>query len=156
VTEPVRVRPLRIVILNNDSETLKTVAHWFEINGHRVTTSALAAMRRADLEEISDFLTRHSPDVVVYDVAIPYWPNWDYLRVLRTAPDMPRIPYVVTTPNKAALTRLVGANDALELLGAPEDLTVVLRAAEAAGSERRKSERSVAAASAPPFPRAVT
>jgi hypothetical protein len=93
--------------------------------------------------------------VVVYDVPIPYWPNWDYLTVLRTATDMPRIPYVVTTPDKAALNRLVGTNDALELLGAPDDLTVVLHAAEAAGSDRRKSERSVTASSAPPFPRAV-
>ena len=82
-----RLRPLRIVVFNNDSETLKTVAHWFEINGHRVTTSALAVMRRADLEEIGDFLTRHNPDVIVYDVAIPYAPNWNYLSVLRTAPE---------------------------------------------------------------------
>jgi CheY-like chemotaxis protein len=154
VTEPVHTRPLRVVILNNDSETLKTVAQWFEIHGHRVTTSALAAMRRADLEEIADFLMRHDPDVVVYDIAMPYVPNWDYLTVLRTAPDLPRIPYLVTTPNKSALDRFVGPNDALELLGQPEDLTAVLRAAEAAGSDRRRSDRAVPS-SPSPFPRVV-
>lgn len=136
-----RSRPLRVVVLNNDSETLKTVAHWFEINGHRVTTSALAAMRRADLEELADFLERHEPDVVVYDVGIPYAPNWDYLSVLRSAPDLPRIPYVVTTPNKVALEKLVGQNDAIELLGAPADLTAVMHAAEAAGAERWRTIR---------------
>ena len=141
MTDTDRLRPLRIVIFNNDSETLKTVAHWFEINGHRVTTSALAAMRRADLDEIGDFLKRHDPDVIVYDVAIPYAPNWDYLSVLRSAPDLPRIPYVTTTPNKAALDKLVGKNDALELLGGPDDLTVVMRAAEKAGHDRRRTPR---------------
>lgn len=139
--QPQHPRPLHVVVLNNDGETLKTVAQWFEINGHRVTTSALAAMRRADLQEIGDFLSRHNPDVIVYDIAMPYAPNWDYLMVLRTAPSLPRIPYVATTPNKGALDRLVGPNDALELLGAPDDLTVVLRAAEAAGAERRKAHR---------------
>ncbi len=139
--QPEHSRSLHLVVLNNDGETLKTIAHWFEINGHRVTTAALATMRRADLDEIADFLTRHHPDVIVYDIAIPYGPNWDYLAVLRGAPDLPRIPYVATTPNKLALERLVGPNDASELLGAPADLTVILHAVEAAGAERRKTSR---------------
>jgi hypothetical protein len=71
----------------------------------------------------------------------PYGPNWDYLSVLRTAPDLPRLPYVVTTPNKLALDKLVGKNDAIELLGELADLTIVMRAAEAAGHDRRGTPR---------------
>lgn len=40
-------------------------------------------MRRADLEEIGDFLARHNSDVVVTTSAIHYVTNWDYLSVLR-------------------------------------------------------------------------
>ena len=48
-------------------------------------------------EEVGRFIQKHRPDVVIYDVGMPYAGSWDLLEVIRTSPALQRQPFVITT-----------------------------------------------------------
>ena len=104
---PPRRRALRLVILNNSAPLLKMLCEWFEQHGYHCDTALLADMRDAH-EEVGRFVKEHRPDVIIYDVGMPYPSSWDLLEVIRTAPALQSQPFVVTTPNKRKLEQAVG------------------------------------------------
>jgi CheY-like chemotaxis protein len=104
---PRRRRALRLVIFNNSAPLLKMLCEWFEHHGYHCDTALLADMRDAH-EEVGRVIRGHRPDVVIYDVGMPYPSSWDLLEVIRTAPVLQRQPFVVTTPNKRKLEQAVG------------------------------------------------
>ncbi len=119
VTAPKAVR--RIAVFNDSAPTLSTIAKWFEIHGYGVVTAQLSMMRVAHVD-VEAFVATHRPDVIVFDVAMPYESNWDFLEVVRMLPKLAGIPIVVTTSNKAALESLVGPTSAKQIIGKPHDL----------------------------------
>ena len=128
---PPRGRALRLVILNNSAPLLKMLCEWFEQHGYHCDSALLAHMRNAH-EEIGRFIEGHRPDVVIYDVGMPYPSSCDLLEVIRTAPALQSQPFVVTTPNKHKLEQAVGPTSAIEIGGRDADLRRVLKAVEAA------------------------
>src|SRR5690606_30231418 len=91
----------------------------------------LADMPQAH-EEVGHFILKHRPDVVIYDVGMPYPSSWDLLEVIRTSPALQSQPFVITTPNKKKLELAVGPTSALEIAGRQDDLHRVCKAVEAA------------------------
>lgn len=83
--------------------------------------------------EVEQFINEHEPDVVVYDVPMPYGSSWDLLDVIRSTPSLRSRPFVITTRNKRKLEEVVGRTAAVEIAGQPDDLRRLLRAVEAAG-----------------------
>jgi CheY-like chemotaxis protein len=128
---PPRRRALRLVILNNSAPLIKMLCEWFEQHGYHCDTALLADMRDAH-EEVGGFIKEHRPDVVIYDIGMPYPSSWDLLEVIRTAPALQNQPFVVTTPNKRKLEQAVGPTPAIEIGGRDADLRRVLKAVEAA------------------------
>lgn len=127
---------LRLVIINDSVPVLKMLCKWFEQRGHHCDTALLADMPEAH-EEVGRFIQRHRPDVVIYDVGMPYASSWDLLEVIRTSPALQRHPFVITTPNKRKLEQAVGSStSAIEISGRDTDLRRVLKAVEAAVDER--------------------
>jgi DNA-binding response OmpR family regulator len=85
--EPRRPRHrLRIVVLNGSAPVLKMLCQWLEQHGHHCATALLADMPQAH-EEVGRFIQKHPPDVVIYDVGMPYASSWDLLEVIRTSSD---------------------------------------------------------------------
>ena len=82
--------------------------------------------------DLIDFINHHTPAVVVYDISPPYDANWRFLRLVRSSEPMQRRQFVITTTNKPVLERLVGDNEALEIIGKPYDLRRVVDAVRAA------------------------
>jgi CheY-like chemotaxis protein len=80
---------------------------------------------RADFNE---FLDKHDPAAIVFDIPPPYDDNWTVVSTLRTLPHMQRRGVVITTTHKAHLERLVGATGAVEIVGKPNDTQEVLDA----------------------------
>jgi CheY-like chemotaxis protein len=115
----------RIAVFNDSAPTLSTIAKWCEIHGYGVVTAQVSQMRIAHVD-VEEFVAKNRPDVIVFDIAMPYESNWDFLEVIRLLPGLAGIPMVVTTANKAALEDLVGATDALQIIGKPPDLNVLL------------------------------
>jgi hypothetical protein len=69
-----------------------------------------------------------APTIVLYDLSVPYSPNWDYLEVLRLLPETQGTPFVITTGNKVALEKVVGATNAIEIIRTAQSLTEVTEA----------------------------
>lgn len=63
------------------------------------------------------FIKRNRADVVLFDVGLPYVPDWDFGEVLQVLPGAEGVPFVFTTTNKTELERLVGDTNAYKLTG---------------------------------------
>jgi len=100
---------------------------WFTQRGHHCEAALLSDMPRAH-EEVWRFISAHRPDVVVYDVGMPYESSWDLLEAIRMSPALHSQSFVITTPNKAKLEQAVGRTDALEISGRESDLRRLLKA----------------------------
>jgi CheY-like chemotaxis protein len=124
-------RRLRLAILNDSPHVLKLLCDWFRQNGHQCATRMVAEMPHAHVEVE---LNEHKPDVVVYDVPMPYGSSWDLLDVIRSMPSLRSIPFVITTRNKRKLEQVVSRTSVVEIAGQPEDLRRLLKAVEAAGT----------------------
>lgn len=123
--------PLNVLIFNDSLDVLETLRHAFVAHGHRVETVQLSLVRNAS-EVPREMVEKHRPDVIVFDVGIPYQSNWDFLEALHLTNALDGVPVVVTTANKAMLNRLVGPTDALEMAGLQQDLDAIRVAAETA------------------------
>jgi CheY-like chemotaxis protein len=132
---PGRVR-LRLVVLNDSAPVLNMICGWFERHGHHCATALIAEMPRAH-EEVGQFILRHLPDVVIYDVGMPHLSSWDLLEVIRASPTFLAQPFVITTSNKRILEQAVGPTSAIEIGERDEDLLDLLQAVEAAADRRR-------------------
>jgi CheY-like chemotaxis protein len=113
---------------------------WLQEHGHHCDTALLADMPQAH-EEVGKFIQKHQPDVVIYDVGMPYSSSWDLLEVIRTSPVLQSQPFVITTPNKRKLEQAVGPTSAFEIGGRESDLRRVLKAVEAAANDYRAGSR---------------
>lgn len=127
---PASRRRLRIVVLNDSAVVLKMLCQWLEQHGHHCDTALLADMPRAH-EEVGQFIQKHRPDVVIYDVGMHYASSWDLLEAIRMSPALQSRPFVITTPDKRKLEHAVGATGAIEIRGRDTDLRRVLKAVEA-------------------------
>lgn len=133
---PPKRRRLRLVVLNDSAPVLKMLCEWLQAQGHHCDTALLADMPRAH-EEVGPFILKHRPDVVIYDVGMPYSSSWDLLEVIRASPALRFQPFVITTPNKRKLEEAVGPTSAFEIAGRDSDLRRVLNAVETAADQRR-------------------
>ena len=122
---------LRSVVRNDSAPVLKMLCNWLQEHDHHCETALLADMPQAH-DEVGPFIQKHRPDVVIYDVGMPYSSSWDLLEVIRTAPALQSQPFVVTTPNKRKLEQAVGPTPVIEIGGGDADLRRVLKAVEAA------------------------
>jgi CheY-like chemotaxis protein len=124
---------LRLAILNDSPHVLKLLCSWFRQHGHQCATRMVAEMSQAHVE-VQQFINEHKPDVVVYDLPMPYASSWDLLDVIRATPSLQSQPFVITTRNKRKLEQAVGRTSAIEIAGEPEDLRRLLKAVETAGT----------------------
>jgi CheY-like chemotaxis protein len=132
-TKRSRGRRLRLAILNDSPHVIRLLWKWFQQHGHHCATGMVSEMPLAHVE-VEQFISKHMPDVVVYDVPMPYDSSWDLLDVIRATPSLQAQPFVVTTRNKRKLEQVVGRTSAIEIAGQPEDLRRLLKAVEAAGT----------------------
>ena len=116
-----------IAILNTSEEITRLLADVFQGEGFRTEVAYVLDIKRGEVD-ITDFLERHRPAVVVYDIAIPYDENWDVLQRIQQSEAGRRCRYVLTTTNKHALERIVGPTPAHEIVGKPYDLDELIDA----------------------------
>src|SRR6202163_2223092 len=73
--------------------------------------------------DVAKWLSKHNPEVVVFDISPPYDENWKYYKTMRDSDAMRGRGPVLTTTNKNRLDEVLGADShALEVVGRPEDL----------------------------------
>lgn len=113
-----------LAVLNSSRDTVELLKSWFELEGMIVHTAAVSEFRTGG-GDLYAFIARSAPDVIVYDVALPYMPNWQFLEEVRNGP-LKGIPLIVTTPNEHILRTVISAtNDGQiihEIVGKPADM----------------------------------
>jgi CheY-like chemotaxis protein len=138
VSGPSPAKRLRLVVLNDSAPVVRMLCDWFTQHGHHCDAVLLSDMPRAH-EEVGHFVSAHRPDVVIYDIGMPYASSWDLLEAIRMSPALQSQPFVITTPNKAKLEQAVGRTAALEIGGRGRDLRRLLKAVEEAADVTRQS-----------------
>jgi CheY-like chemotaxis protein len=123
--EAVRSAPpcLRVAILNDGDDTIAALSEWFQMHGHLPLAMKVSDLR-SRLTNPSEIVDAVNPDVLVFDVGLPYAVNWYYTEVLKMS--LPNLPIVLTTANRSALKAIVGGNGVFELTGTAQNLTDLL------------------------------
>jgi DNA-binding response OmpR family regulator len=120
-----------IAVFNSSDDTVDLLRAALESEGFQTVVGNIPDVKKSELDLI-DFITHHTPAVIVYDISPPYDANWRFLRLVRSAEPMTSRQFVLTTTNKPALEKLVGETDALEIIGKPYDLRQVVAAVRTA------------------------
>ena len=122
-------RHLRLVVLNDRAHVLHMLCEWLQQHGHHCDTATIADMPQVH-EDVGRLIQKHRPDVVIYEVGLPYASSWDLLEVIRTSPALHGQPFVITTSNKRNLEQAVGPTSAIEIGGRDTDLRRAFKAVE--------------------------
>jgi CheY-like chemotaxis protein len=119
--------PPVVGIANTNEDIIELLRMVMERDGFATAVIHLVDIKngRADF---NDFLDKHDPAVIVFDIPPPYDDNWTVVSTLRQLPNMERRGVVCTTTHKPHLERLVGPTGAVEIIGKPNDIQEVLEA----------------------------
>jgi CheY-like chemotaxis protein len=124
-----------VAVINTSEEVARLMQVVLEDEGFRAVVAYVVAFRTGR-EDLGAFLRRHDPAVVVWDLAIPYAENWQYLQTLMDADTFAGRGLVLTTTNKRALEALVGRTATHEVVGKPFDLEELVQAVRRAIPEQ--------------------
>ena len=118
-----------VAIINSSSAVIELLRTLLESAGYETVTAHIDDIKNGGLD-LLDFLKTHDPQVVIYDISIPYEENWTFLKLVRDTEAASGRRFVITTTNKQRLEQLVGPTDTLEIVGKPFDLDQVLAAVQ--------------------------
>jgi DNA-binding NarL/FixJ family response regulator len=123
-----------VAVVNTNPDLVELLKARIEAAGFVVLVMHIAEIRGGlDLQAI---LAQHDPQVIVYDVVAPFERNWRFLNHLRETVFKNRR-FVLTTPNEAALRRLVGKDEAIyEIVDDKEDVDAIVQAVREASRAR--------------------
>ena len=99
-----------------------------------VVTGYIVDFRRGERDLVA-FLVEHRPQVIIYDIALPYIENWQYFATVRSHSSLPDGAFVLTTTNKTVFEELVGPTGSFELVGKPFDIDQIVAATRKALQE---------------------
>jgi CheY-like chemotaxis protein len=114
-------RPPVVAIFNTSPDTVDVLRMTFEYEGFVAVSAFTFEIREGDVD-LEAFLDLHRPDVVIYDIGVPYHANWQLFLHLRQRRPMQGIPVVITTTNAAQVRPLAGGEPVHEIVGKPYDL----------------------------------
>ena len=120
-----------VAVFNSSSDTVELLRTALEAQGLHTVSGHIADLKKGELDFVS-FVEHHRPAVIVYDISPPYETNWNFLRLVRSSQPAQTSRFILTTTNKPVLDKLVGENEAIEIIGKPYDLDRVVAAVRGA------------------------
>jgi CheY-like chemotaxis protein len=117
-----------VAILNSSQDTIDVLQVALQDAGFAVCSSHVSSVKSGQVDLI-DFVQKHTPDVIIYDIALPYEENWNFLRLLQSSDALKDVRWVLTTTHRKRLHELVGdCGEVHELVGKPYDLEQIVDA----------------------------
>ena len=116
-----------VALFNASDDTVDMMQSLLTQSGSNQT---LISCHFADLKkgviDVDKYLSKHNPEVVIFDLSPPYDQNWTYFTSMRHTAQMVGRGVVLTTTNKARLDEFVGEDShALEVVGKVADLAAI-------------------------------
>jgi CheY-like chemotaxis protein len=109
-----------VAVVNTNDDLVMALRSRLLDEGYAIVTAHIRDIK-SGREDFAAFVRSHDPDVIIYDIAIPYEDNWTFLHTLRELPECAKRRFIVTTVNKRVLDERVGRTDAVELVGGHAD-----------------------------------
>jgi CheY-like chemotaxis protein len=123
-----------VAVVNTNPDLVEMLKARIESAGFVVLVMHVADIR-AGLD-LAAVLAQHDPQVIVYDVVMPYDRNWRFFEHLRATAFQNRR-FVLTTPNKKALQPFVGRDESVyEILDDQDDIDAIVQAVREAARAR--------------------
>ncbi len=126
---PDQMRRPVVAVFNSSDDTVELLRTALEQQGLHTVAGSIPDLKKGEVDFIG-FVEHHKPTVIVYDISVPYEPNWTFLRLVRSSERAKACRFVLTTTNKPALEALVGETETLEIIGKPYDLQRVIEAVQ--------------------------
>jgi len=121
-----------VAVFNSSEDTIEILKIALEEHGYTVASGHVSDIKKGQVD-LLDFVKEHQPDVVIYDVALPYEENWRFLRLLQSSDALKHLKWVITTTHKRRLEELVGdCGEVFEIVGKPYDMDRILGAVRGA------------------------
>jgi DNA-binding response OmpR family regulator len=133
-----------VAIFNTNDDLVEALSDIMEEAGY-LTVKAHVTDFQKGRDDLLEFLRKHDPQVVVFDVPPPYADHWNFLNLVRSSHAMDGRGLVVTTTSKQHLQEAAGDVDAVEVVGKPFDLQQILDAVKAELERRQEATSSEAA-----------
>lgn len=123
--------PPAVLIVNTSPDTTDMLRLAFEQAGFVAMVLHTFDVRDGHVD-LGGFLRLHQPDVVIYDIGIPYEANWRLFCHVRESEHLKNRPIVVTTTNVRHVQPLAGEEPVHEIVGKPYDLKKLIEITRAA------------------------
>jgi CheY-like chemotaxis protein len=116
--------PRFVAILNSNDDLVRLISETLHDEGYLTMRHPIADLRDGNTD-ITRFFEDRDPRVLIYDVAAPFMPNWQFYQVLSAHPSMKGRKVLLTTSNAAALKEICDV-EALQVVGSDADLRELL------------------------------
>jgi len=131
-----RNSPPLAVVVNTSPDTVDLLRVVLSQAGFAVMSEFTFNIRDGRVN-FGEFLRRHKPDVIVYDIAPPYEQNYLLFQHLCSVGEIRTTPVVLTTTNAAQIRQFIGRNvQVYEVVGKPYDLNRIVQAVREASRSR--------------------
>lgn len=134
-----------VAIINTSVELIEALEMAFQQAGFDTVWTTVPELKQGKTT-LETIFSDKRPAVIVYDVALPYKENWDYLQNVRADSSVGDARFILTTTNKRALEDIIQTDshtfEILGLIDKPFNLDDLLIAVKAAAKEVEE-ERSL-------------
>ncbi len=121
-----KLKPV-VAVINSTMDIVDILELCLQNEGYNTVGGLIPEFKRGQRNMLS-FMEEHNPDLIIWDIAPPYEQNVVFLEMVQNLKVMEGMKWVYTTTNKAALKQFSEKFKAMEIIGKPMDLEIIIDA----------------------------